>query len=52
MLTTGDQSPDVTLLEKNVPVPLASFRGKWLVLFFYPKDNTAGCTARSVFVSR
>jgi peroxiredoxin Q/BCP len=45
MLNTGDQTPDVTLLEKNVPVPLSSFRGKWLVLFFYPKDNTAGCTA-------
>ena len=45
MLNTGDQTPDVTLLEKNVPVPLSSFRGRWLVLFFYPKDNTAGCTA-------
>jgi peroxiredoxin Q/BCP len=45
MLTTGDQAPDVTLLEKGVPISLASFRGKWLVLFFYPKDNTAGCTA-------
>jgi peroxiredoxin Q/BCP len=47
MLSTGDAAPAVTFLEKNQPVSLASFRGKWLVLFFYPKDNTAGCTAEA-----
>ena len=47
MLSTGDQTPDVTLMENGKPVPLAAFGGKWLVLFFYPKDNTAGCTAEA-----
>jgi peroxiredoxin Q/BCP len=47
MLKTGDSVPDVTLLDRTEPVPLASFRGRRLVLFFYPKDRTAGCTAEA-----
>ena len=27
---------------------LKSYRGKWLVLYFYPKDNTSGCTCEAV----
>jgi peroxiredoxin Q/BCP len=47
MLQVGDKAPDVTLQERNVPVQLASFQGKRLVLFFYPKDDTPGCTAEA-----
>jgi thioredoxin-dependent peroxiredoxin len=47
MLEAGDAVPDVTLYERAQPVPLASFRGRPVVLFFYPKDDTAGCTAEA-----
>jgi thioredoxin-dependent peroxiredoxin len=47
MLKAGDRAPDVSFVEKNQPVTLASFRGKKLVLFFYPKDDTPGCTAQA-----
>jgi thioredoxin-dependent peroxiredoxin len=47
MLKAGDLAPDVAFVEKNASVPLASFRGKRLVLFFYPKDDTPGCTAEA-----
>ena len=47
MLKAGDTAPDVSFVEKNQPVALASFRGKKLVLFFYPKDDTPGCTAEA-----
>lgn len=45
MLQTGDPAPDFTLLNQDgQPVSLADFRGRWLVLYFYPKDDTPGCT--------
>lgn len=41
-------APDFTLLnEKNEPVSLADFNGKWVVLYFYPKDDTPGCTTQA-----
>jgi len=41
----GDAAPDFTLLdEAGREVRLADFAGRPLVLFFYPKDDTAGCT--------
>ena len=44
-LTIGDHAPDFTLLsDKNETVALKNFRGKNVVLYFYPKDNTPGCT--------
>lgn len=45
MLKKGDNAPFFDLVDstgKNVS--LDDFKGKWLVLFFYPKDNTPGCT--------
>ncbi len=30
--------------QDSTPISLASFRGKWVVLYFYPKDGTSGCT--------
>lgn len=48
MLQIGMQAPDFTLYDKDGnPVSLSSFRGKRVVLYFYPKDNTPGCTRQS-----
>jgi len=33
--------------EKGETVSLADFKGKWVVLYFYPKDETPGCTAEA-----
>ncbi|MFC7442460.1 thioredoxin-dependent thiol peroxidase [Laceyella putida] len=45
MLQVGDQAIDFTLDATNgKKVSLSDFRGKNVVLFFYPKDNTPGCT--------
>ena len=41
-------APDFTLLDKNgQAVSLSDFRGKKVVLYFYPKDNTPGCTRQA-----
>ncbi|MBQ8642239.1 MAG: thioredoxin-dependent thiol peroxidase [Clostridia bacterium] len=48
MLTTGVTAPDFTLQDKNgKPVSLSDFRGKKVVLYFYPRDNTPGCTRQA-----
>lgn len=45
MLKVGNQAPNFSLLETNgTTVSLKDFRGKKVVLFFYPKDSTPGCT--------
>lgn len=45
MLNESDQVPDVTLTGMDgAPLSLAAFRGNKLVLYFYPKDDTSGCT--------
>ncbi|HEX8214560.1 MAG TPA: peroxiredoxin [Allosphingosinicella sp.] len=48
MLNEGDKVPDVTLqgLEEE-PVSPADFNGQKLVIYFYPKDDTSGCTAEA-----
>ncbi len=44
-LKVGDQAPDFTLLtDQEEKVSLKSLRGKKVVLYFYPKDSTPGCT--------
>ncbi len=48
MLTVGDKAPDFTLNDKDGnPVTLSSFAGKKVVLYFYPRDNTPGCTKQA-----
>lgn len=43
MLQPGDKAPVFSLLDQDdVPASLEDFRGKWVVLYFYPKDNTSG----------
>jgi thioredoxin-dependent peroxiredoxin len=40
----GDKAPDFELAGEGGPIRLADFKGKTLVLYFYPKDDTSGCT--------
>ena len=48
MLQPGAIAPDFTLPNQDgVPVSLQDFRGKQVVLYFYPKDNTPGCTRQA-----
>ena len=49
MLETGMQAPAFTLKnQKDEDVSLSDFRGRKVVLYFYPKDNTPGCTRQAV----
>jgi peroxiredoxin Q/BCP len=44
----GDTAPDFTLPDENgKPIKLSSFRGKKVILYFYPKDDTPGCIAQA-----
>lgn len=44
----GDPAPGFELPDKGgKPVSLASLRGHWVVLYFYPKDDTPGCTTEA-----
>ena len=48
MLEVGTKAPDFTLQDKHGnPVSLSDFGGKKVVLYFYPKDNTPGCTRQA-----
>lgn len=48
MLTEGMQAPEFTLADKEGKlVFLSDFLGKKVVLYFYPKDNTPGCTRQA-----
>lgn len=48
MLNVGDKAPSFTLLDKdNRPISLSDFAGKKVVLYFYPRDNTPGCTRQA-----
>ena len=48
MLKDKIKAPDFTLPDKDGnPVTLSSFLGKKIVLYFYPKDNTPGCTRQA-----
>ena len=48
MLKEGMKAPDFTLPDKDGNmVSLSDFAGKKVVLYFYPKDNTAGCTRQA-----
>lgn len=48
MLTIGDTAPDFTSTDQNGDtVRLSDYRGRRVALYFYPKDNTPGCTAQA-----
>ena len=47
-LKTGDKAPDFESKDQDgKPVKLSDYRGKKVVLYFYPKDDTPGCTAEA-----
>lgn len=49
MLKVGTKAPEFTLPDQNgVDHTLEEYKGKKLVLYFYPKDNTGGCTKQAV----
>ena len=53
MLEVGTKAPDFTLQDQQGnPVSLSDFQGKKVVLYFYPKDNTPGCTREAVAFAR
>ena len=48
MLKAGSKAPDFTLEDQNgKPVTLSGYSGKTVVLYFYPKANTSGCTTQA-----
>ncbi len=48
MIEVGMKAPDFTLFDKDGnEISLSSFLGKKVVLYFYPKDNTPGCTRQA-----
>ena len=48
MLKTGSKAPEFTLPDQNGEMhSLKDYRGKKVILYFYPKDNTAGCTKQA-----
>ncbi len=47
-LIVGDRAPETLGINQNgINIKLSDFAGKKLVLYFYPKDNTPGCTAQA-----
>tara|TARA_Y100001934_G_C12123671_1_gene664420 strand:- start:405 stop:866 length:462 start_codon:yes stop_codon:yes gene_type:complete len=47
-LKEGDKAPDINAEDQNGnPIKLSDFQGKKVVLYFYPKDDTPGCTAEA-----
>ena len=47
-MTVGEIAPDFTLPDQHGnPVSIDGFKGKTVVLYFYPKDNTPGCTRQA-----
>jgi peroxiredoxin Q/BCP len=51
-MDVGDKAPDFTLETAEGPVSLADFAGRKLVVYFYPKDDTPGCTTEAIDFTR
>ena len=48
MLKPGDKAPNILLLDQdNTPVKLASFKGHKVLVYFYPRADTPGCTTQA-----
>ena len=44
-LKAGVKAPDFTAMDQDEKkIKLSDFKGQWVVLYFYPRDNTSGCT--------
>jgi len=49
MIEVGKKAPEFTLIDQDEKkVSLKEYLGKWLVLYFYPKDDTPGCTLEGI----
>lgn len=49
MLNIGDNAPDFSLPnQQDEIISISNKKGKWLVVYFYPKDNTPGCTLEGI----
>ncbi len=48
----GDTAPDFTLPSDNGEISLSSLKGKPAVIYFYPKDDTSGCTREAIAFSQ
>lgn len=48
LIEVGKTAPAITLPDQDGRIHrLADYRGRWVVLYFYPKDDTSGCTAQA-----
>jgi hypothetical protein len=53
MVEEGTKAPEISLPDsRGEQVSLGDYAGKWLVLYFYPKDNTSGCTREALDFSK
>lgn len=51
MVHEGDTAPDFSLPDQDGKMhTLASYRGRWVLLYFYPKDSTPGCTKEACMI--
>lgn len=51
MLQTGSKAPEFSLIgDDNNQYPLSGYRGSWVVVYFYPKDDTPGCTTEACMI--
>jgi len=49
MIEIGKKAPDFCLYnQNNKKIKLKSFKDQWVILYFYPKDNTSGCTKEAI----
>lgn len=47
-MNIGDKAPEILgINEKGEEIRLSNYKGKKIVLYFYPKDSTSGCTAQA-----
>ncbi len=50
-ISVGDTAPDFTLNDQNgVTHTLSAEKGKWVLMYFYPRDNTPGCTKQACLI--
>jgi thioredoxin-dependent peroxiredoxin len=50
-LKVGNKAPDFKLADQNGEVhKLSDYKGKWVLLYFYPKDDTGGCTKEACMI--
>lgn len=51
MVSVGDSAPDFSLPDQTgTERTLSDYRGRWVLLYFYPKDNTPGCTKQACMI--